>query len=245
MDPCGLLAETLAASKGEAGPVRLWRSIAAMLSAAAVICGPSAIAKPPTNWDGLVQVKSKRLNYVYLMPGADFRAYTKVMIDPTEVAFRKDWRSDYNSSSSSLSGRVSESELERTIKEAIPVATDIFASAWQKGGYAVVTSPGPDVLRVRTGVLNISVNAPDRPSAGRSYSFAPEAGSATLFVEARDSESGALLGRAVDNRVVGDYTSNWRTTASNRGDFRDVVETWAQASVRGLAELKALSPIKQ
>ena len=46
---------------------------------------------PAAKLDGLVRVKSKRLDVVYLQPGADFRSYTKVMLDPTEVAFAKNW----------------------------------------------------------------------------------------------------------------------------------------------------------
>jgi len=220
------------------------RFLTGTLAGALLISATTATAKPPATWDGLVQVKSKRLDLVYLMPGADFRIYTKVMIDPTEVAFEKNWRRDYNNSAT-FSGRISESELQKMINEAVPAATDIFANAWQKGGYSVVTEPGPDVLRVKTGVVNIRINAPDTQTAGRSYSFAPEAGSATLFIEARDSTTGALLGRAVDQRIVGDNGALWRTTVSNRGDFRDVVKTWADTSVRGMAELKALSPIQQ
>ena len=207
--------------------------------------GAAEAAKPPTTWDGLVQVKSKRLDLVYLQPGADFRGYTKVLIEPTEVAFAKDWQRDYNRSTRALTSRVSDSEVQDTINEAVKAADEIFAKDWTKGGYAVVSAPGPDVMRVKTGVVNIRVNAPDRPTAGRSYSFAPEAGQATLFVEARDSMTGALLGRAVDQRIVGDNMAAWRTSVSNRGDFREQVEQWADISVRGMTELKALSPIKQ
>jgi len=205
---------------------------------------PASAAKPPTTWDGLVQVKSKRLHLVYLQPGADFRAYTKVMVDPTEVSFAKDWQREYNRSTMSLSSRVTDKEMEDAISRAVKAADDIFASAWTKGGYAIVTAPGPDVMRVKTGVVNVSVTAPDLPTAGRSYSVSADAGSATLFVEARDSMSGALLGRAVDQREVGDSFTSWRTSASNRADFRDQVVQWADISVRGMAELKALSPIK-
>jgi Protein of unknown function (DUF3313) len=215
--------------------------VVAMLMIAA---GPAMAAKPPTTWDGLVQVKSKRLDLVYLQPGADFRAYTKVLIEPTEVAFAKDWQRDYNRSTRALSSRVSDKEAQATISEAVKAADMIFANAWTKGGYAVVSTPGPDVMRVKTGVVNIWVNAPDRPTAGRSYSFSSEAGRATLFVEARDSTTGALLGRAVDQRIVGDTMTAWRTSVSNRGDFRDQVEQWANISVRGMTELKALSPIR-
>ena len=201
-------------------------------------------AKAPATWDGLVQVKSKRLDLVYLQPGADFRGYTKVMIEPTEVAFAKNWQRDYNSSTRGLSTRISDTEVQRTINEAVKSASAIFAKAWTKGGYSVVDAPGPDVMRVKTGVVNIWVNAPDRPTAGRSYSFSGEAGRATLFVEARDSTTGALLGRAVDQRIVGDNLMAWRTSVSNRGDFRDQVQRWAEISVRGMAELKTLSPVR-
>jgi hypothetical protein len=221
------------------------RGITVSLVACAMIVASSAqAAPPPSNWDGLTRVPSKRLDLVYLQPGADFRGYTKVMIEPTEVAFHKDWQRDYNRSTSSLSSRVSDKEIQQMISEGVKAADDIFAKEWTKGGYAVVQAPGPDVLRVKTSIVNISVNAPDRPSASRSYSFAPEAGRATLFVEARDSMTGALLGRAVDQRLVGDTPGAWRTSVSNRGDFRDQVQEWARISVRGVSELKSQSPIK-
>lgn len=209
-----------------------------------VAAGGASAAKAPTSWDGLVQVKSKRLDLVYLQPGADFRAYTKVMIEPTEVAFAKDWQRDYNRSTRSLSSRVSDKDVQDTISQAVRAADGIFANAWTKGGYGVVNAPGPDVMRVKTGVVNVWVTAPDQPTAGRSYSFSQEAGHATLFVEARDSMTGALLGRAVDQRIVGDNFTTWRTSVSNRGDFREQVEQWAEVSVRGMSELKALSPIR-
>ena len=213
------------------------------IASAMLLPAPAMAAKPPPTWDGLVQVKSKRLELVYLQPGADFRAYTKVIIEPTEVAFQKDWKRDYNRSHTTLSSRISDSEMQDAVSKGVKAAHDIFAQAWTKAGYAVVDTPGPDVLRVKTGVLNITVNAPDTNAAGRVYSFSQDAGQATLFIEARDSVTGALLGRAIDRKVVGDSMTTWRTRSSNRGDFRDQVESWASISVRGMTELKALSPI--
>ena len=224
---------------------RLYRGTAVAVAAVMLLAGPAFAAQPPKTWDGLVQVQSKRLDFVYLQPGADFRGYTKVMIDPAEVAFRKAWRKDYNSSHRSLSSHVSEKEVDRVITAGIAKANDIFAEAWTKGGYAIVDAPGPDVLRIRTGILNISVNAPDQQAAARSFSFAPEAGSATLFVEVRDSLSNSLLGRAVDNEFAGDNMNAWRTQVSNRADFRDLAQSWAETTVRGMNELKALSPIAE
>lgn len=208
-----------------------------------VLGSTSAAAKAPPTWDGLVQVKSKKFDLVYLQPGADFRAYTKVLIEPTEVAFAKDWQRDYNRSTRALSSRVSDSDVEEALTKGVAAATDIFTNAWTKGGYTVVSAPGPDVLRVKTGVVNIRVNAPEQMTAGRSYTFSEEAGQATLFIEARDSVTGALLGRAVDQKIVGDSMALWRTRSSNRADFRDQVQQWADASVRGFSALKSLSPV--
>lgn len=217
----------------------------AAIASAMLLAGPADAAKPPDTWDGLVKVNSKRLDLAYLQPGADFRGYTKVMLDPTEVAFQKNWQRDYNTSSGrDLSARVSDRDVQEALAKGVVASNEIFAEAWAKGGYPVVTEAGPDVLRIKTGVVNIWVNAPDVASAGRALTLAPEAGQATFFVEARDSMTGALLGRAVDQRYAGDAGSNWRTSVSNRGDFRDLVENWARDGVRGLNELKALSPIR-
>jgi hypothetical protein len=208
------------------------------------VAGPAAAAEPPANWDGLVKVKSKRMRYVWLLPGADFRGYGKVMLDPTEIAFKKNWQRDFNRTTVGLQGRVTDAQVKRIIDEGGPAATELFAKAYAAGGYPVVTEAGPDVLRIRTGIINLSVTAPDRMTAGRSRSFSEEAGYATLVIEARDSMTSALLGRAVDPRVAGDNTMAMiRNSVTNRADFRYLGEQWAKASVAGLKVLKELSPI--
>jgi hypothetical protein len=210
----------------------------------AALAGPAAAASAPESWDGLVKVKSKKFQLVYLQPGADFRGYTKVIVDPTEVAFRKNWAKDYNSSIRGVNGRVSDADVQKVTQQGAIAATDIFADAFTKAGYTVVKDPGPDVLRVRTLVLNIHVRAPDIDQPGRSRSYASEAGEASLVVEVRDSETGAMIGRAVDRRLAGENTVLSRNQVSNRSDFRNLVQAWANDSARGLGELKALSPVK-
>jgi Protein of unknown function (DUF3313) len=205
---------------------------------------PAAALLSPDTWDGLVKVESKQMDLTYLQPGADFRLYTKVLLDPVEVAFHKNWRRSQNSSDYGLSGTISNRDIEDAITKGVAESNAIFEAAWTKGGYEVVSEPGPDVLRIRAGVLNIWVSAPEQQLASRSLTFARQAGEATFFVEARDSLTGALLGRAVDKKVAGDRPHGWRTSVSNRADFREIVEDWARDGVRGLSELKALSPIK-
>src|SRR5678816_2909120 len=129
-------------------------ALAAASVVAAAQAPPAMAAKPPPTWDGLVRVKSKRLDYVYLLPGADFREYRKVMIDPTELAFKKNWLKEYNNSTMTLSGRLSERDVQEAITKGSQAATEILTEAFTEGGYPVVTEPGPDVLRLRTGVVN-------------------------------------------------------------------------------------------
>ena len=217
---------------------------AAAILSLALSASPGLAKDLPVEWDGLRRVDSKRIDIVYLQPGADFRGYTKVMVDPTQVSFRKNWARDYNRDVRDLGGRISERDLQEAVSRGIVEATDIFTDAWRKGGYEIVTQPGPDVLRVQTAVANITVNAPEVRTTARSHSFSEEAGQATLVVEVRDSETNALLGRVIDQKIVGDNTAALRTAVSNRADFRDVVERWAQEGVRGMAELKTLSPIR-
>jgi len=215
---------------------------AAALMGAITFSAALAAENPSPSWDGLIAVKSKRLEAVYLMPGADFRTYTKVMFDPVEVALKKDWLRDYNRTTD-LSGKISNADVQKAFETIRTKFTDIFAKAYSDAGYQVVTMPGPDVLRVRTGVMNLSVTAPDTRPAGSSRTYSREAGEATLILEARDSESGAVMGRAVDRELAGDTSRLMRNSVTNQSDFSRLFADWAKESVAGLAELKALSPV--
>ena len=222
------------------------RAIVAAFAAAGLLlaAAPQAgAASPPSAWDGLVKVPSKKLDLVYLLPGADFRGYHKVMVDPTEVAFRKNWQRDYNNSTGSLAARISDSDAQKMLDRARTGFEKIFLKAYADAGYQAATAPGPDVLRLRTAVTNLTVTAPDKMTAGRTRSFAREAGEGTLVLEARDSVTGALLGRAIDRRLAGDMGPYLRTSVSNRGDFESLFKAWAKASVEGLNALKAASPV--
>jgi hypothetical protein len=193
-----------------------------------------------TTWDDLNLVKSSRSQRVYLLPGANFQIYNKVMLDPTEVAFQKNWMRNYNQSAGTVSRRVDQDDIDRVSKDISTTFNGILAEEFQKNGYQVVTSPGPDVLRVRTGIIDLTVSSPDVRSSSRTYSASWEAGQATLVVEARDSQSSALLGRALDRRLAGDRAtqSYLRNSVTNKADFKILFRQWADLSVEGLTRLK-------
>jgi hypothetical protein len=220
------------------------RSMIAALAATLALAAAPAGAQTQAEWDGLVRVQSQNADAVFLAPGADFRPYTKVMIDPTEASFRQNWVRDYNRDIRGVSGRITDVDAQRALETIQSGFHEEFTEAYTRAGYQVVTTPGADVLRLRTGVLNISVAAPDVGSAGRRNTYAEDAGAATLFVEARDSMTGAILGRAVDGRVIDDdSTIRWRTRASNRADFSRAFRHWADLSVEGLNRLRTATPV--
>lgn len=210
---------------------------------------PDATASASTDWEGLVQVKSRRFDAVYVLPGADFRGYTKVMLDPTQVAFAPNWMRDINPARMELNRRTSSEDAERIAAEARSGFGDIFAGTFKRAGWEIVTAPGADVLRVSPRVINLFINAPENTTTSlRTRVYTVDAGEATLALEVRDSTTGALLGRAVDRRTAGDrgnFASNVArtSTVSNRGDFEALFDTWARTSVAALDELKAQSPV--
>jgi hypothetical protein len=214
------------------------RKVLACAVAAAVIGAAAPVtAGPPATWDDLVLTQSSRFGAVYLLPGADFRAYRRVMIEPVEVAFRKDWLRDYNARAG-LSRRITEADAEKIMDRVRQGVGGAFAKAFRQAGWEVAAAPGPDVLRLRIAVIDLTVTAPDVRTGARTLTYARDSGGAALAVEARDSTTDALLGRAVDRQVAGDrgfFTR--RNSATNEADFEHMFESWAKASVEGLAEL--------
>ena len=214
------------------------------LVAALTLISFSALAQDSGNWDGLVEVKPKRLDAAFLLPGADFRSYKKIMMDPVEVAFEKNWARDYNRDAATLSQHLDQQDLERISQAARDEFTEVFTEAYRNAGMELVTTPGADVLRLRPGVVNLHIAAPDTMSAGRSRTYTMESGYATLFLELRDSTTGALLGRALDNRATRNtgrvQISN---SVTNLSDFRALFKQWAEISVKGFEELRAHSPV--
>ncbi len=202
-----------------------------------------ALAAMSPELDGLVEVKPKRMDEAWLLPGADFRQYRSVIIDTPDVAFDKDWMRNMNETRN-LSRRVSQADAEKIAAAARSGLVEVFEDEFRKAGYDIATDPGADVLRLSPAIIKLYVNAPDVMSPDRSTSYVIDAGEATLQLKARDSVSGALLGMAVDRREArGTGSVSWANSVSNRSDFRRLFQQWAKICVKGLEELKASSPV--
>ena len=194
------------------------------------------------NWEGLVRVRSEKIQLVYLAPDADFRPYTKVILDPPEMAMRKNWLRDQRRNASGLSSVATERDITKALDRGEKEFTKYFTRAFTQAGFAVVTTSGADVARIRAGVVDIDVAAPD-VGAQRTRTYTEEAGEATVVIEVRDSVTNALLGRAIERRIAGDNGPWIRTAASNENDFAQLFRRWAELSANGMVELKNLSPV--
>lgn len=207
------------------------------------VAGPALSAAPPS-MENLVEVQARRLDAAFLLPGADFRQYTKVMIDPAEVAFRSDWMRSVNRSRGA-SRRINQDDAVRIAEATRTGFGDIFETAFRNAGFEIATAPGPDVLRIQPAVNDLFINAPDVPTAGRSRTYTVEAGEATLVVAVRDSTTGAVLGVAIDRRQTRSWGGRltWSNATTNRADFAALFRSWASITVDALAELKERSPV--
>jgi hypothetical protein len=198
----------------------------------------AALAQEP---DGLVKVRSRQVEMAWLRPGADFRPYTKVIVDRTQVAFRPDYIKDYNLNAGTMP-RLTPEDANKIMAAAQTNFDSIFVDAFKQAGYEVVTTTGPDVLRVNSGILDLNVNAPLSGTDGQTQRIIT-AGDAALIVEVRDTVTNALLGRVADRRETQRLGLQIATSASLLFDFRQLFTLWANICVKGLTEMKAVSPV--
>lgn len=199
-------------------------SMCSMVSAA----GAHAREQPPTvSHDGLKLTSSKNVALLYVREGATLAAYRKVMLDPVEVAFDKYWSKDRRD--------IREDERERIRTGLAQEFYKVFRQELEESGYEVVTTGGPDVLRVSAAIVDLYVTAPDVTRAGHTRTYAVSAGRMTLIAELRDTESGAILARVADRKEASNFnTLTWTTRASNTADARQILRSWAGALRKGL-----------
>lgn len=186
-----------------------------------VLALTSGAAEPPaTTHDGLQLTKSKKLDLLYVQPGATLNGYTKVWLEPVQVAFSKSWKPDPR--------KVDSQDRERIRTELASEFQRIFKDELEgRGSYAVVTTAGPDVLLVLPAIIDLYITAPDTQETGRSKVYSVSPGEMTLVVELRDAETGAILARAVDRKGRSFGPMQWNTRGTNTVEARRILRAWA------------------
>jgi len=208
--------------------VRLAQAVVLLAALGFAGAGPAQTKKnfeEATSADGLAKVKVKGIDLAYARPGLTLAAYSKIMLDPIPVTFRKDF--DPKRTGSRIP--VATADLERIRSEVAKIVQDEFAKELAKGSYVTVTAAGPDVLQVRAEITDLYVNAPDTMEAGRSRTYTTSAGEMTLILELADSETGAVLARAYDRREARDTgTFSYTNSVTNRAEAERMANAWAR-----------------
>jgi hypothetical protein len=203
---------------------------AVTLGAAAAIRADQSTAAVEANDEGLVPVEIKGLDHVYARPGANLSGYSKVMLDPVEISFSKNWKPD------PAGGPITPAERQ-TIKDGLAkiLREELRKELAKSGRYALTDVINADVLRVRAEIRDLYINAPDVPRAGPSRTYALSVGEMRLVAELRDAPTGALIARVVDYKKDPDAAwLHFTTRVDNVAAARRAAADWAQILRRQL-----------
>jgi hypothetical protein len=194
-------------------------------AATAAAPAPATPAEDSVSHDGLQRIRVKGLDTVYALPGATLAAYSKVRIDPVDVAFRK----DFAPAKASTRLKYGTDELAKIREDVAKLVREEFVKELQQHGYSVVETSGPDVLLVRPRIADLYVNAPDGMQPGRTRTYTMNAGEMTLVGELVDSETGATIARVVDRREARDTGRlTWTNSVTNAAEARTIARSWAK-----------------
>ena len=183
-----------------------------------------------TAFDDLVRIEAARVGAAYIDPNADFGAFRRVAILDPLVAFRSNWQRDMNRS---RSRNISSRDMERIKEDISSNFRRVFSERLEAAGFQIVNTPDYDVLVLRPAIIDLDITAPDTMQAGRTRTFTSTAGAATIYVQLIDSVSGAVIGRAVDRRVVRQAGGQvmWSNRVTNVAEARRTMGRWADVLV--------------
>lgn len=220
-----------------------FRLIVSAVTLGALFLSSSVCAKkddfPEITEDGLHRVQDSKMALVYAEPEADLSIYEHVILLDAHVAFKKNWARDQRTKSAQPL-RINSKDIENIKNSLAEQFNEVFRETLEEGGYTLTDTPAENALLIRPAIINLDVNAPDTPSAGRSYSFTSSAGEMTLYLELYDSVTGDLIAKSLDRRMDnahnGFYT--WTNSVSNRQAAQRILKGWANILLTALDEAR-------
>jgi hypothetical protein len=211
--------------------------LAVLLLAASVSSAQKKELVEALSYDGLQEIKVKGIDMAYALPGATLSGYTQFRVDPVKVLFAKSWKPTVTGSTQ----RLSTVDVEKIRSGVAKIVYDAFVDELKKGGYTLATAPGPDVLDVKPGIINLYVTAPDTMTAGRTRTYTASAGQMTLVAELADSETGQVIARVLDRYEARD-TGNFRmaNSVTNSSEAHFAASSWAKILRKALDNAKSI-----
>jgi hypothetical protein len=165
-----------------------------------------------------VEIKKGVFKRSWVDPDVDFTQYTKVLPGGAHFEFRA-----VKKTSSTAAPRSNQSDFyisEANQQKLTDKVSQIFEEEVAKSkSFTIVDQPGPDVMILRGGLLDIISHVPP-DQMGRGEIYLSSVGEATLVLEAVDSLTGEIIYRAAERR-----------TAERAGTplmLSNTVTTWAE-----------------
>jgi hypothetical protein len=219
------------------------------LAASLAVVASAALAAPPPSvptgpdaemsFDGLVKVQNSKFQAVWVKRDADFSRYKKLMVLPAEIAYK----------SPPTTNKFADDNFaldERQTRKLREILRDVFHDELvEKGGWQIVDAPGPDVLLVKGGLLDLIVHAPPpKQVSARGGTWVSSYGEMTLVVQLYDSQTREILARVAERREAeppgGQNFSKVDTMASS--DMRIFFRRWAKRLREGLEAAREYKP---
>ena len=219
-----------------------------LLGLMAACATPEAQAPAQVGVDGLVAVRSGRVDQLLVRPGNDISAHRAVVLDPVAVELNSDWVKQRHGSNYQIRPTYPRyKDVDEVTREtAVSVSTSL-ARAFRAAGFEIVETPAAGVMRISAKVSDLYINAPDITSPAYSKNLTRDAGDAYLSLEARDAQDGKVLAR-VNHHAIARETprGNVATDPANALWMDTLYQRWAEncAAEIGLAQRDARASLK-
>ena len=187
------------------------------------------------SFDGLHKVDNSQADVAWARPDFDISGYTKILLLSGGIEYRQVKNKGRSSLDRSKGGPFFIDDKARSQFEEL--VGQIFKEELQQiERFEIVDEPGPDVLLVRGGLLDVLSYVPPEPVGGRSYVFLSSVGEATLVLELRDSETLTILARSVDRRAAETISGTFQhsNSVTSAAEVRRLVRFWASRLREGL-----------
>ncbi len=187
------------------------------------------------SFDGLHRVDNVQADAAWARPDFDISGYTKIMMVGAGIEYRQVRDRGRSTVARSQGGPHFIPEDARADFEA--VVNEVFLEEMSNiERFEITDKPGPEVLMIRAGLLDVVSFVPPEAIGGRSVLLLTSVGEATLVLELRDSMTGTILARSVDRRAADNFGG--RVTRSNSvtnsSEVRRLIQFWARRLHEGL-----------
>lgn len=195
--------------------------------------------------DGLTRIDRTIMDAVWARNDINLSGVNKVMFVGVGVEYRNvtgpySGRAGMTSSTRASANR-SEFQLDAETRALFEeeIAGAFLEELGKSTVFEIVEEPGPDVLLVRAGLLDVVSRVPPE-TVGRSRVFIDSVGEATLVLEVRDSVSNTVLARAADRRAAqSSMQMSESTRPRNRAEVRRLGRRWGGLLRDGLEKMLA------